>query len=55
VLTALHLQSSLGLWAFLFPALIAASCLFTKQHYVIDLPAGALVGWVTFQAFKWIY
>jgi membrane-associated phospholipid phosphatase len=54
-LTAFHLQSSLGPWAFLFPALIAASCLFTKQHYVVDLPSGAALGWFVFQVFKWIY
>ena len=55
MLTAMHLQSSLGLWAFVFPLLIAASCVFTKQHYVIDVPAGAAVGWAAFQVFQWIY
>ena len=55
MLTAMHLQTSLGLWAFVFPLLIAASCVFTKQHYVIDVPAGAAVGWAAFQVFKWIY
>ena len=55
MLTALHLQPNLGPWTFLFPLLIAASCLFTKQHYLVDLPAGAALGWVTFQVFKWIY
>lgn len=55
VLTAFHLQPTLGPWAFLFPALIAASCLFTKQHYLVDLPAGAALGWFAFQVFKWIY
>ena len=53
-LTALHLQPALGPWAFVFPALIALSCLFTKQHYVVDLPAGALLGWVAFQCFLWL-
>jgi membrane-associated phospholipid phosphatase len=51
MLTALHLYSSLGPWVVTFPFLIALSCLFTKQHYVIDLPAGAALGWVTFRAF----
>jgi membrane-associated phospholipid phosphatase len=51
VLTALHLQPALGPAIFLFPALIALSCLYTKQHYVADLPAGALVGWATFALF----
>ena len=55
MLTAMHLQTSLGLWAFVFPLLIAASCVFTKQHYVIDVPAGAAVGWAAFQVFQWIY
>jgi membrane-associated phospholipid phosphatase len=53
-LTAFHLQSALGPWAFVFPVLIALSCLFTKQHYVVDLPAGAVVGWVAFQCFRWL-
>ena len=44
-LTALHLQPHLGAVSLGFPALIALSCLYTKQHYVIDLPPGALLGW----------
>lgn len=51
MLTALHLHPHLGALAFTFPALIALSCLFTKQHYVLDLPAGALLGWFTFHAY----
>jgi membrane-associated phospholipid phosphatase len=39
VLTAFHLQPHLGLLALAFPSLIALSCLFTKQHYFLDLPA----------------
>jgi len=35
--------------------LIALSCLFTKQHYVIDLPAGALLGWSTFGAYRALF
>jgi membrane-associated phospholipid phosphatase len=54
-LTALHLYSGLGAWAFAFPVLIALSCLFTKQHYIVDLPAGALLGWFAFGLFKLIY
>jgi membrane-associated phospholipid phosphatase len=50
-LTALHLSPSLGAWAWAFPVLIALSCLFTKQHYLIDLPAGAGLGALTY----WIY
>jgi membrane-associated phospholipid phosphatase len=54
-LTALHLTPALGAWAYLFPVLIALSCLFTKQHYVVDLPAGAGLGWLVFQLFRLIY
>jgi membrane-associated phospholipid phosphatase len=43
-LTALHLQSSLGTWAWAFPVMIGLSCVFTKQHYLIDVPAGAVTG-----------
>ena len=50
-LTALHLQATLGPLAFAFPALIALSCVLTKQHYLIDLPFGALLGWSAF----WLY
>ena len=51
MLTSLHLLPHLGAMAFAFPVLIALSCLFTKQHYVIDLPAGAALGWLTFHAY----
>lgn len=53
-LTALHAQATLGPWAFLFPVLIALSCLFTKQHYLVDLPFGAALGWVAYQVFLWM-
>jgi membrane-associated phospholipid phosphatase len=46
MLTSLHLLPQLGVLAFAFPLLIALSCLFTKQHYLLDLPAGAALGWV---------
>lgn len=51
VLTALHLYPSFGMAIFVFPLLIALSCLYTKQHYVVDLPAGACVGWAAFLLF----
>ena len=51
MLTALHLYPRVGPWATAFPALIALSCLFTKQHYLIDIPAGAALGWFTFKLF----
>jgi len=53
-LTALHAQPTLGPIALSFPALIAMSCVFTKQHYLADLPAGAALGWVAFQVFLWM-
>lgn len=55
MLTALHLAPQLGGWAYTFPVLIALSCLFTKQHYVLDLPAGAVLGWLVFQFFRLAY
>ena len=48
MLTALHLYQRHGSSAFVFPALIGLSCLFTKQHYIIDIPAGAALGWFAF-------
>ena len=50
MLTAMHVAPHAGPAAFAFPVLIALSCIFTKQHYVIDLPAGALLGWGTYRA-----
>ena len=54
MLTALHAQSQLGPSVFLFPALIAVSCVYTKQHYLVDLPAGAALGWMAFRVFQWM-
>ena len=51
-LTAMHLYSKLGVWVLAFPVLIGVSCLFTKQHYLVDVPAGAALGWVTFHVFQ---
>lgn len=51
VLTALHAAGQLGEAVYAFPVLIGLSCIFTKQHYVIDLPFGAFLGWVAYQAF----
>jgi membrane-associated phospholipid phosphatase len=55
VLTALHLVPSLGPLIFAFPILIALSCLYTKQHYVIDLPFGACLGVAAFIFFRMIF
>src|SRR5262249_40411526 len=49
MLTALYLQPHFGAWVFGFPALIGLSCLFTKQHYLVDLPAGAALGWLAYR------
>jgi membrane-associated phospholipid phosphatase len=50
-LTSLHLLPHLGALVFLFPVLIAMSCVFTKQHYLVDLPPGALLGWAAHAAY----
>jgi membrane-associated phospholipid phosphatase len=50
-LTALYLQPHLGTWVFAFPTVIGLSCLFTKQHYLVDLPAGAALGWLAYRFF----
>jgi len=44
MLTAMHVYPHLGMAAFAFPALIGRSCLFTKQHYFVDVPAGVALG-----------
>jgi membrane-associated phospholipid phosphatase len=54
MLTALHAHATLGPLVFLFPALIALSCVYTKQHYLIDLPAGAALGVGAYTAFLWM-
>lgn len=52
MLTALHARPLLGPLVYLFPALIAFSCIFTKQHYLLDLPAGAALGLGAFKIFQ---
>ncbi len=51
MLTALHLVPNLGSAIFAFPVLIGLSCLFTKQHFAIDVPVGLALGWATFELF----
>jgi len=53
-LTALHLYPATGAWVLGFPVLIGLSCLFTKQHYLVDLPAGAALGWLVFEGFRFV-
>jgi membrane-associated phospholipid phosphatase len=48
MLTALHLQETHGAASLAFPAIIGLSCLFTKQHYLVDIPAGATMGWLAY-------
>ena len=54
MLTALHAWSGLGAWGLLFPLLIALSCVYTKQHYLVDLPAGALLGCLAYVVYGWV-
>ena len=45
-----HRRSRAWGWALgLAAALIIVSTLFVKQHFVVDLPSGALVGWLAFR------
>lgn len=53
-LTAMFALPTLGPVVFLFPTLIGFSCLFTKQHYFIDLPFGALLGWLAYQVYPFV-
>jgi membrane-associated phospholipid phosphatase len=52
MLTALHLYGHIGPLAFAFPVLIGLSCVFTKQHYLVDVPAGAALAWVAYRVFQ---
>jgi len=50
-LTALHGTTNIPSALIPFSAfvvLIAVSCVLTKQHYLIDLPAGLVCGWLSF-------
>jgi membrane-associated phospholipid phosphatase len=56
-LTAMHTVRNLSCGPVvpaLFVLLICASCILTKQHYLIDLPAGLVVGWLSFQLFLYL-
>jgi membrane-associated phospholipid phosphatase len=55
MLTALHAYPSLGAWVYAFPTLIALSCIFTKQHYLIDLPFGAVLGAAAYGVYLGLY
>lgn len=55
-LVALHMWTNVGdmvgYWPFLFPVLIAFSALWTKQHYLVDVIAGAPLGWLAWFAYE---
>jgi membrane-associated phospholipid phosphatase len=44
----LHLYPLFGELVLAFPVLIGLSCLFTKQHYLMDIPTGASLGYAIF-------
>ncbi|HEV3456592.1 MAG TPA: phosphatase PAP2 family protein [Thermoanaerobaculia bacterium] len=56
-LTAFHLRANtvFGSWSFLFPVLIGASAIMTKQHYLVDIPAGMLLGGFSYWLLRFIY
>ena len=55
-LVALHMWTNVGdmvgYWPFLYPVLIAFSALWTKQHYLVDVIAGAPLGWLAWFAYE---
>jgi len=46
MLTALHLYSGHGIGAFAFPGLLRLGWVLTKPPYVVNIPAGAALGWL---------
>jgi len=53
-LTALHIARnlpSLAIAGAVFVVLIVFSCIFTKQHYLMDIPVALMLGWFCFQIF----
>ena len=53
-LTALHIARNVPCGAAppaIFVILISASCILTKQHYIMDVPAGVILGWLCFVLF----
>jgi len=56
-LVAFHVANNVaevGNLPFLFPVIIALSALWTKQHYVVDVVAGFIPGWVAWELYKLI-
>lgn len=54
MLTALYMQPTVGNLIWGMPILIGLSAVFTKQHYIVDVPAGILLGWVVFRFYAHI-
>lgn len=61
-LVALHLFNlyapQFGGWAlcvYIFPILISISTLYTKQHYIVDVPAGVILGWLVYKFHEMIF
>ena len=46
---ALILYPTLGIGSIIFLVLISVSCLLVKQHMIMDIAPGLLLGWVAFQ------
>jgi membrane-associated phospholipid phosphatase len=62
MLTTLHISNNITyengkftIGVYLVNALICASTLFTKQHYIADIPAGIALALVVFKLFQLIY
>ncbi|MDA0648876.1 MAG: phosphatase PAP2 family protein [archaeon] len=56
-LVAFHIANNVaevGNLPFLFPVIIALSALWTKQHYVVDVVAGVVPGWIAWELYKLI-
>jgi membrane-associated phospholipid phosphatase len=50
-LTCYRVHRGVGIAAVLWAALIGISTLYTKQHYVADVVAGTLMGWIAYVVF----
>lgn len=46
---------TVGILGVCFPVLIAVSALKTKQHYVVDVVPGALLGGLVFVVYRWAF
>ncbi len=45
----LVLLPTFGVWSYVFIGIIAISCLFVKQHQVLDIIPGVLLGWGVYE------